>query len=120
ILLTITFCIDLLLALYGIADVSIIPEIVDKKDLPKANSYMQMSLSVATSIGPSLAGGLLMVLGLFNSLWITFLGFMLLICSIRLVTYNNQIESIESNPKSIFKKSFEGIKYTWSNRLYRT
>jgi MFS family permease len=118
-LLVIAFFIDLLLSLYRITDVSIIPEIVEKKDLPKANSYMQMSLSVATSIGPSLAGILLTFLGLFNSLWITFTGFILLIFSIRLVKYNSKIEST-TNAKHIFRKSYEGLKYTWSNKLYRS
>lgn len=120
ILLSITFCIDLLLALYGIADISIIPEIVDKQDLSKANSYMQISMSIATSIGPSIAGAALTIIGLINSLWFTFLGFIVLIFSLSLIRYNNQIESLENSPGAIFKKSFEGIKYTWSNNLYRT
>lgn len=120
ILLIITFCIDLLLALYGIADISVIPEIVDKKDLPKANSYMQISMSIATSIGPSLAGIALTIVGLFNSLWFTFLGFILLICSLSFIRYNNHINSLEKSPKIIFQKSLDGLKYTWSNNLYRT
>lgn len=118
-LLVISFCVDLLISLYGIADRSIIPEIVKREDLPKANSYMQMSMSIATSIGPSLAGIFITVLGLFNSLWITFSGFILLIFSIRLVEYNSKIKST-TNSKQIFKKSYEGIKYTWSNKLYRS
>lgn len=118
-LLLIAFLIDFLLALYGIAEVSIIPEIVNKKDLPKANSYMQMSLSIAVSIGPSLAGLALTVIGLFGSLWITFFGFILLISSLSLIQYRNKIEPIQPNPKVIFKKSFEGLKFTWLNKLYR-
>lgn len=118
-LLFIAFCVDFLLALYGITDISIIPEIVEKKDLTKANSYMQMSMSVAISIGPSLAGVLLTVIGLFNSLWITFAGFILLIFSLRLISYKNNIVS-DAKVTDIFRKSFEGLKYTWSNQLYRS
>lgn len=119
ILLLIAFFVDFLLALYGIADISIIPEIVKKKDLPKANSYMQISMSIATSIGPSLAGLLLTIIGLFNSLWITFSGFILLLFSLRLITYKSKINT-NINTKEIFKKSYEGLKYTWSNNLYRS
>ncbi|NPC91253.1 MFS transporter [Bacillus sp. WMMC1349] len=118
-LLIIAFLIDFLLALYGIAEISIIPEIVNKNDLAKANSYMQMSLSIAISVGPSLAGLTLTVIGIFGSLWITFFGFILLVCSLALINYKNQIKPIKANPKAIFKRSFEGLKYTWLNTLYR-
>lgn len=120
VLLAISFLVDLLLSLYGIADISIIPEIVEKKDLTKANSYMQMFMSVATSIGPSLAGLLLAVIGIFNSLWITFLGLLLLIVSLSLVKYKNKIATVDSlEVQSIFRKSYEGLKYTLSNKLYK-
>lgn len=117
--LFIAFFIDLLIAMYGLTDISIIPEIVKKSDLPSANSFSQIALSIATSIGPSIAGLSLTIFGLFNSLWFTFSGFLILIFSLRLINYSDKEITAAATPKKILRKSFEGLKYTLSIKVYK-
>lgn len=117
----VAFILDFCIALYRIADTSIIPQLVDKEDLPQANGYMQVAISTAEAIGPAISGLLITLIGLFHSLWINFGAFLLLMATLLLIRYQvTEKGSMDMSPKTIWFSSIEGLRYTWKNRLFRS
>ncbi|KZE96107.1 Enterobactin exporter EntS [Geobacillus stearothermophilus] len=120
IIFLVAFVLDICIAIYRIADISIIPQLVEKKHLPEANGIMQMAISTAEAIGPAISGLLISTMGLFNSLWINFATFIMLLTTLSLIRYqktepNNNI----SSPKQLWSSSIQGLHYTLRNPLFR-
>ncbi|MBB6449721.1 MFS family permease [Geomicrobium halophilum] len=119
-LFIVAFVIDLCVCLYGIADISIIPQIVERDELPKANGIMQSVVSTSSALGPAVSGIIIAALGLFGSIWINALLFMVLLFTFRYLRDMKQTDKEEDgnvNPKTILMKSLQGIKLTFKKRL---
>jgi MFS family permease len=115
----VAFIVDILMAMYALTDISIIPQIVEKNDLPKANGYMQVAVSTALAIGPSIAGFLIGVLSPQQALWISVGGFLLLILTLRLIEVNQSQVTRMTEKENIFTSSKKGLVYTLSNDIFR-
>ncbi|WP_164491653.1 MFS transporter [Staphylospora marina] len=117
----VAFVLDLCIALYRVADTSIIPQLVEKRDLPRANGIMQMAISTAEATGPAVSGLIITALGLFASLWINVGAFLLLLSTLSLIRhYKPARETDLSSPGAIWSASKEGLRYTLSNNLFRS
>lgn len=117
----VAFILDMCIALYRIVDISIVPQLLDKKELPQANGYMQMAISSAEAVGPAISGLLIAIAGLFGSLWINVGTFLLLLSTLSLIRYQTiEQKTGVSNPKQIWSSSVEGLLYTLKNKLFRT
>ncbi|KKB34125.1 MFS transporter [Bacillus thermotolerans] len=117
-LFIVAFIIDICVSLYGIADISIIPQIVDKKELPEANGIMQVSLSTAQAIGPAVSGLIIAALGLFTSVWVNTFVFILLLTTFTLIkSYKDDTPDEKITPKLILNNSIEGLKFTLKDKF---
>jgi predicted MFS family arabinose efflux permease len=61
-LLAMVFVHGLLTVVFNVTDVSYLPSLVEKKDLPQANARLTLSTSVARVGGPAFAGGIVSLL----------------------------------------------------------
>jgi MFS family permease len=121
IIFLVAFILDTCIALYRIADISIIPQIVKREELPQANGLMQSAISVAEAVGPAISGLIILAFGLFGSLWVNVTAFLLLTTTIGLIKYTKTPDSDKDiTPKSLWHSSIQGLKYTLKDPLYRT
>ncbi|SDX41892.1 Transmembrane secretion effector [Marininema mesophilum] len=116
----VSFILDICVCLYGIADVSIIPQIVEKEDLPSANGFMQVALSTGQALGPAISGGIISIFGLFGSVWINSGIFLLLLFTfLFLQSYNKKPKIEKITPKRILSNSWEGFLFTYRQSFLR-
>ncbi|MBB3908358.1 MULTISPECIES: MFS transporter [Anoxybacillaceae] len=120
IIFLVAFALDICIAIYRIADTSIIPQLVEKEHLPQANGIMQMAISTAEAIGPAISGLLISTIGLFNSLWINFSTFILLLSTLSLIkSQRTELNNNISSPKQLWFSSVQGLHYTLKNPLFK-
>ncbi|ADI28001.1 MFS transporter [Geobacillus sp. C56-T3] len=121
IIFLVAFVLDICIAIYRIADMSIIPQLVEKNHLPEANGVMQMAISTAEAIGPAISGLVISFIGLFNSLWINFVNFIMLLATLSLIQYQKMERNDRlSSPKQLWSSSIQGLQYTLSIPLFRS
>lgn len=117
----IAFIVDVLISMYALTELSIIPQLVSKEELPKANGYMQIVISIALAIGPAIAGLLIELLTPQKAMWISAFGFVLLIGTLQLVKIKKEddVRSNSEKRESIFISSKKGLLYTVRNETFK-
>ncbi|MED4129458.1 MFS transporter [Shouchella miscanthi] len=120
----ITFLYSLLSLIFLSTYRSIIPEIVNRKELLKANSYIQSSLSLVRVIGPIIAGGVIGLVGVGNSIFVNSLSFLILFILLINVSVPTDVKSRiqqedninKSFIKSLFSDVSEGLVFIYNNK----
>jgi len=120
-LIALAFVIDGLVRLSLIADSSVLPQLVDREQLPRATGRLQMALSTAQACGPAAAGACIALTGLGGSLWITAAAFLPLLWLVCLVQWPQtpRTTAPATGVAGFLASSWEGLRFTFSNPTYR-
>jgi MFS family permease len=121
-LIGLAFVIDGLVRLSITADSSILPQLVDREQVPRASGRLQMALSTAQALGPAMAGACVVLAGLGGTLWITAGAFLPLLGLVFLVKWPAREPVTAEAGAGIVgfaKSSWHGMAFTFSNRMYR-
>lgn len=116
------FTIDALVRLYGVADAATLGRLVPRRDLPRANGYLQMGLSTAQAVGPALAGVCIAMFSLTGGLWVTATAFVALLGLVFLIRWPAAAEAKRTTAttvRSFVAYSVDGLRYTFQHPLYR-
>ncbi len=112
-------------AIHHPAHESIIPRLVSKNKLGKANSYLHTTDNALDLIGPLAGGSIIALLGVSNAIWINAVSFLislLLIYRIRLTpdkTMKSEKDSKQTKVASIMNDLKEGFFYSWQNPVIK-
>ena len=96
------------------ARVSMITDVVDRKDLTNAMAMNSVAFDITRVLGPAVGGILLDLLGVANALWISVIWYVVAIGS--LVPIFNLKRSIEPTTGSPFRDVYDGFKLVFTNR----
>lgn len=113
------FIISLSGAILGVSNESVIPEIVDRKELLKINSIYQFLDTFALLVGPSLGGLLLSLLSVQYVFYIDAITFIPLILAISTLKYTS-VAIGNDKKESMHTKVKLGFKYVIGNRVLLT
>jgi MFS family permease len=114
-LYAISFTLAVLTLLFDVASLTVIPHLVDRRDLTTANASYQSVNQAADLLGPVLAGAIVAAIGGYHILWLDALSFAATFLSILRIRIP-QAESHSSTPQSPFFKSlFKDIRdgFVW-------
>ncbi|MCM3006280.1 MFS transporter [Priestia koreensis] len=106
-------------ALFDASYGACLPRIVEREQLKKANSIMQMGISASSIAGPAIAGVLVTQIGAANTLLVDGMSY---IFSITTLLFIKQSLSTTSAPakKHMGKEMIEGLAYIWKYPTIRT
>lgn len=99
------------LSLFKPASRAILPEIINKENLKKANSVLEMSRSLISMLALIFAAGLVMLLGCELCILINALSFFISALSEIFIRYNFKKKDEQKKTDSRLKKIFDGYRY---------
>lgn len=104
-------------AIFDASYVSSLPNVVDKKQLPQANSALQSGVSASQILGPALAGTVVAFIGAANTIFIDAISFAISILSLLFIRKSFSASGEGIARKGMLKQIGEGLEYVWSNSL---
>lgn len=108
-------------AVFDAAYVSCLPNVVEKDQLPAANSALQAGVSASQILGPTLAMGLIGFAGAANTLVIDALSYLVSILSLLAIRSRFSAAADAARPRAgMLRDIAEGLRYVWNHSLIRT
>ncbi|MFD1708566.1 MFS transporter [Siminovitchia sediminis] len=107
---------------HSIAEVSILPNLVEKKLLGKANSYTYGASNLMNLIGPSVGGVLYTLIGGLNTIGLDALSYLVSFILLSLISLEHKT-NCKTKPKvekEVKKLITQGFKYLWKERTIRS
>ncbi|RRG18892.1 MFS transporter [Weissella viridescens] len=94
---------------------SLIPEIINKRELVAANSIIQTIENTLSVVGPLVGGGVVTILGGYNTLW--FSGIFFLIAGFMTLMIHSHHEKKVFSFKKIWQDTVVGLKYVFNQKV---
>jgi predicted MFS family arabinose efflux permease len=95
---------------------SLLPQLVEARDLPRANAALQTVDNTLSLIGPMAGGSLLLILSGEHSLWINAVSFLFAGIIILFIGEARPSAASGSGELRLWRDTAEGLRYTWNNK----
>lgn len=108
-------------AVFDASYVSCLPNVVQREQLPQANSALQAGVSASQILGPALAGTAVAFVGAANTIFADAASFAVSVLSLLAIRKSfSATEGAGMARSGMMKQISEGLKYVWDNTLIRT
>jgi MFS family permease len=108
-------------AVFDASYVSCLPNVVNRDELPQANSALQSGMSASQILGPAIAGTAIALIGAANTIFADAASFAISILSLFAIRQSFSAVADASIARSgMVKQIGEGLQYVWANKLIRT
>jgi MFS family permease len=117
---TLVFLAATISPIYHPAFQSIIPSIVDKKDLSHANALMGSADNIIMLVAPIVGGGMIALIGIVNAIYLNALSFLVSALLITLIKKSEKIiVSTKMTIASVLQDLKEGFNFAWSHPVLK-